>query len=128
MRLLLDAHVSGRRVGAPLAVAGHDVRALDQEPELEGLTDEDVLGLASAQGRVLVTHDVADFPVILRSWAEAGRSHAGVILVYEIGHREFGVVIAGVSRWLALRPRQEEWIDVAVVLDRAFAESGRRQG
>ena len=62
MRLLLDAHVSGPRVGGPLAERGHDVRALDQEPELEGLEDEDVLALATEDERILVTHNVADFP------------------------------------------------------------------
>jgi hypothetical protein len=29
MRLLLDAHISGRAVGRALAEAGHDVRTLD---------------------------------------------------------------------------------------------------
>lgn len=119
MRVLLDAHVSGRRVGAPLAAAGHDVRALDQEAELEGLTDDAVLELATADRRVLVTHDVADFPAILRAWAEAGRSHAGVILVHGVGHREFAIVIAGVSGWLDERPRQEDWHDFVVVLSRS---------
>jgi predicted nuclease of predicted toxin-antitoxin system len=119
VRVLLDAHVSGRRVGAPLSAAGHDVRALDHEPELEGLTDEEVLALAVAERRVLVTHDVADFPAILRAWAEAGRSHAGVILVHGIGHSDFRTVIAGVSRWLEERPHRDDWLDVVVALGRS---------
>ena len=119
MRVLLDAHISGRRVGASLSAAGHDVRALDREPELEGLADEEVLGLAFADRRVLVTHDVADFPAILRGWAEAGRSHAGVILVHGIGHSAFGVVAAGVSSWFEKRPDQADWLDVVVALSRS---------
>jgi Domain of unknown function (DUF5615) len=121
VRLLLDAHVSGTRVGRRLEAAGHDVRALDHEPELEGLDDDSVLALATHERRILLTHNVADFPSILREWAAAGRSHAGVLLVYGIGHAEFGLVVRGVSRWLALRPAQNDWLDFAAVVDRVFA-------
>lgn len=123
MRLLLDAHVSGPSVGGPLSDRGHDVRALDQELELEGLDDEDVLALATEDRRILVTHNVADFPEILREWAGAGRSHAGVILVYAIEHSEFGLVMHGIERWLELRARQEDWLDFPAVVDRKFASS-----
>lgn len=82
MRLLLDAHVSGPRVGKRLEARGHDVRALDQEPALEGLDDEEVLATAASEQRILVTHNIRDFPSILREWAAVQRSHAGVILVY----------------------------------------------
>lgn len=118
MRLLLDAHVSGTGVGAALERNGHDIRALDREPANEGLHDEAVLMLAAADGRILVTHDVADFPEILRHWAEAGRSHAGVILVQGVEQSEFGVVIRGIERLLSGRTRQQDWIDVSAVLSR----------
>jgi hypothetical protein len=121
VRLLLDAHVSGVRVGRRLEAAGHDFRALDQEPDLEGLDDDAVLALAAHDRRILVTHNVADFPQILRAWAEAGRSHAGVLLVYGIGHAEFDLVARGVKGWLDLRPAQDEWRDFSAVVDRAFA-------
>jgi Domain of unknown function (DUF5615) len=121
MRLLLDAHVSGPSVGGPLGDRGHDVRALDQEPELEGLDDEDVLALGAEDGRILVTHNVADFPEILREWAAGGRSHAGVMLVYGVGHSEFGLIVRGIERWLELRPRQGDWLDFAGIVSREFA-------
>jgi hypothetical protein len=123
MRFLLDAHVSGPSVGGPLSDASHDVRALDQEPELEGLDDEDVLALASEDGRILVTHNVADFPEILRERAGGGRSHAGVILVYGIEHSGLGLILRGIERWLELRPRREEWLDFPAVVSREFASS-----
>ena len=121
MRLLLDAHVSGPSVGRRLEAAGHDVRALDREPELEGLDDEEVLALATAEHRILVTHNIADFPRILRDWAAPGRSHAGAILVYGIDHSEFDLVVAGVERWLGLRARPDDWLDFPAVLSRGFA-------
>ena len=121
MRLLLDAHVSGRNIGDRLTELGHDVRPLDREPNLEGLADDEVLELASADERVLVTFDVADFPAILREWGIAGRTHAGVILVHGIDHREFGLVVRGIERWRADYPEQQQWRDRAVVFSRAFA-------
>src|SRR5918994_809718 len=107
VRLLLDAHVSGPNVGRRLEESGHDVRALDQEPALEGLDDDEGLALAATEERVLVTHNIADFPRILRESAAAQRSHAGVILVYGIDHSEFALIVRGIERWLQLRPDQE---------------------
>lgn len=122
MQLLLDAHVSGPNVGRRLERNGHDVRALDQEPDLEGLDDDDVLALATSEQRILVTHNVADFPRILREWAAAQRTHAGVILVYGIDHSEFTLIIRGIERWLELRADQADWNDFPAILDRRFAQ------
>jgi predicted nuclease of predicted toxin-antitoxin system len=121
VRLLLDAHVSGPRVGSRLQVVGHDVRALDQEPDLEGLDDEDLLALAHEDQRILVTNDIGDFPSILREWAATQRAHAGVILVYGTDHRQFDLVVRGIQRWLELYPEPASWIDLAAVLDHHFA-------
>jgi Domain of unknown function (DUF5615) len=52
VRLLLDAHVSGPRVGGRLEKRGHDVYALGQQPALEGLADEQVLALAAEDQRI----------------------------------------------------------------------------
>jgi len=121
LRFLLDAHISGPGVGRQLEAEGHDVRALDQEPALEGLEDEDVLALASQEERILVTQDVHDFPAILREWAAAQRSHAGTILIYGIDHSEFELIIRGIQRRLELYPEPASWIDLTAVIDRDFA-------
>jgi hypothetical protein len=114
VRLLLDAHVSGPRVGRQLEAQAHDVRAL------EGLDDEDVLATAAGEHRILVTHNFRDFPSILREWAAAQHSHTGVILVYGIDHGEFDVIVRGIDRCLELCPDPPGWRDLALVVDRHF--------
>lgn len=111
MRLLLDAHISGRMVGKALVEGDHDVRALDSEIELEGLSDPEVLELAATEGRVLVTANIRDFEPLLREWAGESRPHAGVILVpSSVRNEAFGVLISGVEKALAATA-QEEWVD-----------------
>lgn len=119
MRILLDAHVSGRTVGKALTEAGYDVRALDSEIEFEGLSDPEVLELAATEGRVLVTANIRDFEPLLREWAGESRRHAGVILVpASVRNEAFGVLISGVEKALA-DTAQEEWVDRVEWLRRA---------
>ena len=111
MKILLDAHISGRMVGKALIERGHDVLALDSEIELEGLADPEVLELSATEGRVLVTANTRDFEPLLREWAGESRSHAGVILVpSSVRNEAFGVLISGVEKTLA-DIGQEEWVD-----------------
>lgn len=111
MRLLLDAHISGRAVGKELAEHGHDVRAMDSEIELEGLPDSEVLELALSEGRVLVSANVKDFDPLLTEWAGEGRSHAGMILVPpSVRNEAFGALVTGIEDVLE-SAGQEHWID-----------------
>lgn len=119
MKLLLDAHLSGKVVGRALAERGHDVRALDSEPELEGMPDSEVMELAAAEGRVLVTANIRDFEPILRERAGEGRSHAGVILVPpSVRNESFSFLISGIEKTLA-SATQEEWKDRSEWMRRA---------
>lgn len=111
MRILLDAHISGRTVGKALIESGHDVRALDSDTTLEGLSDPEVLELAAAEGRVLVTANIRDFEPLLRERAGERRPHAGVILVpASVRNEAFGVLSTGVKETLA-DMSQEQWVD-----------------
>lgn len=119
MRILLDAHISGRTVGRALTESGHEVRALDSEIELEGLPDPEVLELAAAEGCVLVIANIRDFEPLLREWIGEGRSHSGVILVSaSVRNEAFGSLISGVQNTLA-DTTQQEWIDRVKWLQRA---------
>ncbi len=118
MKLFLDAHISGPRVATKLRERGHDVRAADEERELDGLTDEQLLSLAAEEGRILITFDVKDFPVIARRWAEAARTHAGCAIVVGVDHGEFGTIIAAVERELQVRDEQADRINHTLFIAR----------
>lgn len=105
---MLDAHVSSRHLGGPLRRAGHDVLALDQDPALGSLADEDVLALAAEAHRIVVTHNIRDFAPLVRVWAEAGRPHGGCILV-TLPHTAYGAILRGLAAAFAGRPRQRDW-------------------
>jgi predicted nuclease of predicted toxin-antitoxin system len=114
LRLLLDANPSPRRVAAPLREAGHDVLALAEDVTLEGLSDPQVLELAATEGRVLITRNSRDFAPIAREWAEARRSHAGLILIWTLDHSQFAAIVSGIGRQLELWSSQELWRDLTI--------------
>lgn len=114
MRLLLDENLSPRRIGCKLREAGHDVLALAEDATFEGLPDPQVLELAASEERVLVTRNSRDFAPLARQWAEARRSHAGIILIWTLDHSQFAEIVAGIERQLQLRPSQEQWRDLTV--------------
>jgi len=118
VRLLLDAHVSGPRVGRPLAGDGHDVLAVDQDRTLEGMGDEDLLLRAADERRVLVTLDAGDFAALARRWAAADRSHAGLALIVGVETSELGTILRLLRGALAERPQQEDWVDLALFVSR----------
>ena len=86
LKLLLDEHISpdvanglGRRNRAleiRYLVEWEDGRFLGQE-------DSACLREAAAQGFTLVTYDRRTIPPVLKTWAEEGRTHGGVIFVDE---------------------------------------------
>lgn len=90
--------------------------ALAAEPALEGLDDPEVLALAASESRILVTRNSRDFAPILREWAEAGRAHAGCILIWSLDHSQFSAIVTGLMRLLAQRPRQGDWHEITVAL------------
>lgn len=104
---MLDAHVSGPKVGRVLRDFGYDVKATER---IEGLPDDALLKIAFLERRVLVTHNVADF-VRLVQQRPSERPHAGIILVPKsVQHQEFGAVIRGIRQTLR-NLSQADWIN-----------------
>ena len=111
MRLMLDVHLSGRVLGGALQERGHDVLAVDQSPELRELEDEELLRFAREEGRILVTSNIGDYMEHTTTWAYAGESQAGVIMVvYQATRARFGALIRGIVELLE-GTSQEQWTD-----------------
>lgn len=78
MKLILDEmHAPGIADG--LIAESFDVVAVAAQPELRGMSDEELLAHAATHGRALVTENVADLMMLTTQWAGEGREHAGVI-------------------------------------------------
>jgi len=79
-RFLLDEMLTGV-IGDQLEATGHDCTAIHRDPELRSLADEQVLELATAQQRILITRNIDDFVHLDRMWKQFARTHCGIILV-----------------------------------------------
>jgi predicted nuclease of predicted toxin-antitoxin system len=119
MRLLLDSHVA-TALAEQLRRHGVDAVAL---PEWSGgsytaARDDDLLRVAHADGRVLVTFDRQTIPPLLMDFAETGEHHGGVILVSSRAYRanDVGGLLRALLE-LVGRRGGEDWEDVAVYLE-----------
>jgi hypothetical protein len=78
------------------------VCAADEERALDEISDADLMALAVADERILITANARDFLPLATMWAEAGRQHAGIIvIVHSIRQHQFGAIVAGISTALA---------------------------
>ena len=98
---------------------GHDVLAVDERRDLEGIDDAEVLGLAAEDHLIVVTFNVRDFAPLLRQF---GRGREAACRLHSDRWRRAARVRVdpgsgvGSASGLAL---QEEWTDRAVVVSRA---------
>ena len=67
----------------------------------------------------MVTHNVKDFPDILRNWAESGRLHAGCVIIVGIALNEFGELLAATEDALAQEPEQGSWVNRSAFASRS---------
>jgi hypothetical protein len=99
-----------------LSAEGHDVIAAATEPALARLEDEELLAIATREGRALVTENAKDFDRIVRTLSAQGQHHAGVIFTsprrYHRGSAAYpGNLIAALKTLLAEPPPdQTDWI------------------
>ena len=81
VRLLLD-EMHAPSVAEALEAEGWDVLAVAASTDLRGMPDEELLAHATADGRVLVTENIADFAAIVSRWAAEQRPHVGLIFTH----------------------------------------------
>ncbi|MFZ0339313.1 MAG: DUF5615 family PIN-like protein [Terracidiphilus sp.] len=122
MKLLLDEHISPsvatglRRLRPSISVCG---LVQWEGGGFFGQDDAACLRRAAALHWTLVTYDRRTIPPLLKTWAEAGQHHGGVIFVDEktISPSDIG----GQVRALAALTREAgswEWTDRVIVLRR----------
>jgi hypothetical protein len=78
VRLLLDEHYSPK-IAEELRERGHDVASVKERDDLRGLGDRELWSRASAEGRALLTENVADFMPLVREAAGEGEPHFGIV-------------------------------------------------
>jgi hypothetical protein len=103
LKLLLDEHISPevanglrrrhRTIQVRYMVEWENGRFLGQE-------DVHCLTYAAAQGFTLVTYDRRTIPPLLKTWAEEGRTHGGVVFVDEktISQADIGGLVWALAR------------------------------
>jgi predicted nuclease of predicted toxin-antitoxin system len=79
LRLLLDEQ-HDPMIAKFLRSEGHDVIAFSERPELPGTSDRDLLDVATAERRALLTENVRDFAVIHQERMSAEQPHHGIVL------------------------------------------------
>jgi hypothetical protein len=80
VRALLDEQLSPQ-IAVQLRQMGYDVEAVAERTDLVGGSDRNILELASAESRAVVTNNVKDFRPLAAEWLAQGRVHAGLILL-----------------------------------------------
>jgi uncharacterized protein DUF5615 len=113
VKLALDHHYP-TAIAEQLRIMGHDAvaaveRGWHREP------DEGLLALCLGEQRTLLTNNVGDFMVIVRSWAVQGRRHAGLIFTSDVGlprtHGAIGTYVKLLDAYLRDHPNPDELID-----------------
>ncbi len=83
MKLLLDEMITPR-VARELRMQGHNVQAIKHDrADLACRGDREIVRLMAAEGRAIVTNDVADFQRIHDRLLAIGEEHHGMIFTFD---------------------------------------------
>ena len=95
-RLFLDEDVP-EAVAVAVSLRGYDVLTTRQAGKRSG-SDSEQLDYAHSEGRVLLTHNVADFVKIHVEYVRKGREHSGIILARQ---RPIGLMVTALLKFLS---------------------------
>jgi len=111
LKLLLDEHISPDVAnGLRRRNRAIEIRCLVENGYFLGPEDSACLREAATQGLTLVTYDRRTIPPLLKTWAEEGRTHGGVVFVDEetISPADIGGLVWALTR-LARETGNWDW-------------------
>jgi hypothetical protein len=122
LKLLLDEHISPSvATGLRRRIRTIAVNTLQEweHGNFLGQDDEACLKAAATRKLTLVTYDRRTIPPLLKTWAEQGRSHGGVIFVDHktISPADIGALVLALTA-LAKQTRAWDWTDRICFLHR----------
>lgn len=111
MKLLLDEMLSPA-IARELRSRGHDVEPVAGNPDREALSDSEVLALARAEHRAVVTNNLRDFrPLHHEAITPGAAGHFGMIFVpgnYRRTKAHTGRIIAALEAILSQHPGETD--------------------
>jgi hypothetical protein len=107
VKLLLDEMLSARIAGQ-LRGRGNDVAAVDEHPDLRGLSDPDLFDHAQRDEFTIVTYNREDFLALDREYRDRGRDHHGIVILhprrFPQGAATIGKLVAALGVFAAADP------------------------
>jgi predicted nuclease of predicted toxin-antitoxin system len=114
VKLLLDEMLSPA-IARELRSHGHDVEAVAGNPARQALSDPEVLALARAEHRAVVTNNLRDFrPLHNEAITPGGAGHFGMIFVpgnYRRTRADTGRIVAALEAILLRYPNEADLAD-----------------
>ncbi|HUZ56349.1 MAG TPA: DUF5615 family PIN-like protein [Streptosporangiaceae bacterium] len=114
MKLLLDEMLAPA-IARELRARGHDVEAIAGHPGREALSDQDVLALARAEHRAVVTNNLRDFrPLHHEAISPGGAGDYGMIFIpgtYRRTRNDTGKIITALEAILTDHPGDTDLAD-----------------
>ena len=114
MKLLLDEMLSPA-IARELRSRGHDAEPVAGHPDREALSNHEILALARAEHRAIVTNNLRDFrPLHHEAITPGGAGHFGMVFMpinYRRTRADTGRIIAALEIILARYPGDEDLLD-----------------
>lgn len=111
MRLLLDEMLTPV-IARELRARGHDVEAIAGNPDHETLSDTEVVALARAQRRAIVTNNIRDYrPLLIEAVVSGDPGHCGMIFMpgnYRRTKADVGRIVKALEAKLAECPGDDD--------------------
>lgn len=111
MKLLLDEMLTPD-IARELRARGYDVEAVAGHPEWEGLSDSQIMMVARAEHRAIVTNNLRDYrPLHSEAITPGGQGHFGMVFIpggYRRTKADTGRIIAALEANLTQYPGETD--------------------